>query len=239
MISGKEIRDNLKRIEDRIGEAAIHSGRSREDIKLVVVSKTKPIEVIRLAILAGVTDLGENYAEEGSDKIKMTAESTDVSWHMIGHIQSRKANLVCEYYDFAHSVDSVKLARRLNRILLEMNRVLPVLLEFNISGEPSKFGWEASLEERWEQHLSIVSELAALSNIDVNGLMTIAPYASSSKNNREHFARLYKLREYIVSQLPGVSLPNLSMGMSADFEEAILEGATIVRIGSAILGSRN
>ena len=239
MISTEDIKRNLERVEERIQRAVNKAGRARKDLQLVVVSKKKSSEIVSAAIDAGINLFAENYPEEGRDKIVRFSDQTEICWHMIGHIQSRKAKIVAQYYDFVHSVDSLKIANRLNRYLLEIDKVLPVLLEFNVSGESSKFGWNASEEDEWEQFLPIVSEIQTLSNLNLRGLMTMAPYSKHAKESQTHFAKLNKMREYFLAQLPIVKLPHLSMGMSADYQEGILEGATLIRVGSAILGARD
>lgn len=239
MINIEEIRVNYQRVENRIVEVAEAAGRNPQGIRLVTVTKGKQIEVVRAAIDAGATILGENYPEEGQSKILETKEQSDVQWHMIGHIQSRKANIVCAHYDMVHSLDSLKLARRLNRFSIDIDITLQVLLEFNISGEPTKFGWHAQDPDDWNRLLPEISELLKLPNLEVGGLMTIAPIVPDPHESRVYFRRLRELRDFLATQFPETSWDELSMGMSADFEAAIIEGATMVRIGSAILGPRS
>ena len=157
---------------------------------------------------------------------------------MIGHVQSRKADLIAEHYHWVHSLDSLKLAQRLDRCAAELGRTIPVLLECNTSGEQSKFGWPAWQEQRWPDLLPEVSQIVALPNLQVRGLMTMAPFLPEMEEARPYFRRLCQLQAFLASQLPQVAWDELSMGMSADFMVAIQEGATIVRVGTAIMGSR-
>lgn len=238
MNESQKIQDNYKRILDRISTAAITAGRNPNDVQLITVTKGKPLETVQEAVSAGAQILGENYPEEGQIKIQALSNHSDVKWHMIGHIQSRKARIVCEHYHFVHSLDSLKLARRLNRFSIEMDINLPVLLEINISGEPTKYGWPAHKREEWEGLIPELSEISQLPNLNVSGLMTIAPLGSNPEEARPHFRELCELLEYMEHQVPMANWKELSMGMSSDFEPAIMEGATMVRIGSAILGER-
>jgi pyridoxal phosphate enzyme (YggS family) len=157
---------------------------------------------------------------------------------MIGHIQSRKARLVSENFDWIHSLDSLKLARRLDQFAAEASRRIPVLLECNVSGEGSKSGWEAWREEDWPKLLPELEAVAAYEHLEVHGLMTMAPYLADPEKARPYFNRLRRLQAFLTAQLPQANWHELSMGMSDDFEIAIQEGATIVRIGTAILGPR-
>lgn len=234
-----EIQGKYQQILERIAEAANSVGRDPEDILLVTVTKGKSIEVVQDVIDAGAKILGENYAEEGQVKIIAASNNSGVKWHMIGHIQSRKARIVCEYYDYVHSLDSLKLARRLNRFSIELDINLPVLLELNISGEPTKHGWLAHHHDEWDRLIPEFTEIALLPNLQVRGLMTIAPVVSNPERSRPYFRDMRKLQEFLALQIPQINWKELSMGMSADFEPAIMEGATMVRIGSAILGARN
>ncbi len=234
----QSIRVNYQRVQERIAESAILSSRSPDDVKLITVTKGKSIETVQAAISAGARILGENYPEEGQTKILAASDQSSVQWHMIGHIQSRKARIVCENFNYVHSLDSMKLARRLDRFSGEMKNTLPVLLEINVSGEESKFGWRAHRKEDWAGLLAEFSEIIELPNLQVRGLMTIPPIVSDAEDSRPHFQLLRKLRDYLAMQLSNVNWSELSMGMSADFESAIKEGSTMVRIGTAILGAR-
>jgi pyridoxal phosphate enzyme (YggS family) len=157
---------------------------------------------------------------------------------MIGHVQSRKAEEVVRHYDWLHSLDSLKLARRLDRFAAETGRRLPVLLECNVSGEESKSGWPASQPEAWDQLAPEVEEILGLNHLEVRGLMTMAPFLPDPEGARPFFRCLVRLRDWLASRYQQTRWDQLSMGMSADFEVAVQEGATLVRVGSAILGSR-
>jgi pyridoxal phosphate enzyme (YggS family) len=158
---------------------------------------------------------------------------------MIGHVQSRKAELVCNNFDYVHSLDSLKLAVRYNRHAGVLSRKLPVLLQFNVSGEESKSGWDAWTELQWDQLIPEMEKILTLENIQVRGIMTMPPYAEDPEEVRPYFRRLVQLRNFLYSRFHHLDWNELSMGMSGDFEVAIQEGATWVRIGQAILGPRN
>lgn len=232
------IRENYQQALGKIAAAARRSDRDPQDVRLVVVTKSQPIEVVQAAIEAGVRILGENYPEEAVLKIQSLAEQSGVEWHMIGHVQSRKARLVADHFELLHSLDSLKLARRLDRFAAEANRVLPVLLEFNVGGEESKAGWEASQESDWEALIPDVSSLLDLPNLRVQGLMTMPPLETDPEDSRQFFQRLRQLRDRLASQFPQAAWRELSMGTSADFLVAVEEGATLVRVGTAIVGAR-
>ncbi|MBN2548600.1 MAG: YggS family pyridoxal phosphate-dependent enzyme [Anaerolineales bacterium] len=237
-MNNSPIRSNYLQVLEQIAQAALSARRPADHVKLVVVTKGHPVEAVQEAVEAGVSIFGENYAEEGSEKVITLREKPGLEWHMIGHIQSRKARLVSEYFDWVHSLDSLKLASRLNHFAVESGRVMPVLLECNVSGEESKFGWAAWQEHRWESLLEEFAQVAALPGLKVSGLMTMAPYLQDVEQARPYFRRLRCLRDYLAQQLPGVNWQELSMGISADFVVAVQEGATMVRIGTAILGAR-
>jgi len=223
---------------DQITSAARKSGRSPGEIRLVVVTKSQPVEIVRAAIEAGAAILGENYPEEGVMKIQSLALQTAVEWHMIGHVQSRKARLVVDHFALLHSLDSLKLAARLNRFAADSNRVLPALLEFNVGGEESKSGWDASVESKWDALLPEINSVMELQNLRVNGLMTMPPLETDPDRSRRFFLRLRRLRDYLAAQFTQTDWRELSMGTSADFTVAVEEGATLVRVGAAIVGAR-
>jgi hypothetical protein len=232
------IRENYQSTLDQIATAARRSNRDPNEIRLVVVTKSQPIEVVRAAVEAGVRILGENYPEEGVMKIQSIAEESGVEWHMIGHVQSRKARLVVDHFALLHSLDSLKLARRLNRFATEGNRVLPVLLEFNVGGEESKSGWDASDESQWNAFMPEIAEILDLSHLRVHGLMTMPPLETDPEDARRFFVHLRSLRDHLATQFPDVDWHELSMGTSADYPVAVEEGATLVRVGTAIVGAR-
>jgi pyridoxal phosphate enzyme (YggS family) len=232
------ISDNLDWIADRIQTAANKVGRKESQIRLVVVTKGHPLEMVRQAVEAGVRDIGENYVEESIPKINAIGGVGGLEWHMIGHIQSRKARKVVENFNWVQSLDSRRLAIRLDRFAGELGKQIPVLLESNVSGEESKFGFTAWNELEWSEFVEEVAPILELKNLKVEGLMTMPPLFPDPNQARPFFIRLRKLRDYLSSQFPTHNWHELSMGMSADFEIAIQEGATIVRIGTAILGPR-
>ena len=237
------IRDNIKRVEDCIAASCARAHRDPSEITLVAVSKQQSVATMLAAIDAGVKHLGENRVEEGMAKIPQVREraSQPVTWHMVGHVQSRKAKRAAQHFDVVQSVDSVKLARRLSRFAGESGRTLRVLLEMNVSGEASKYGlagynWyrDSSVREAlWHDAAAIM----ALPNIEVAGLMTMAPYEAEEKTIRRVFADLRGLRDEISRELQA-PLPVLSMGMTDDYHIAIEEGATVIRVGRALFGER-
>ena len=232
------IRENYQLALDQIATAARKSRRDPDEIRLVVVTKSQPLEIVRAAIEGGVRILGENYPEEAVTKIQSLAGQTGVEWHMIGHVQSRKARLVADHFALLHSLDSLKLARRLDRFAAEGNRVLPVLLEFNVGGEESKAGWDAADESQWNVFLPEIAELLDLSHLRVAGLMTMPPLETNPDDSRRYFQRLRALRDSLASEFPQTDWSELSMGTSADYPVAVEEGATLVRVGTAIVGAR-
>jgi hypothetical protein len=235
----EKIKENFLNTLDQISKAAISVGRDPGEIKLVVVTKTQPIEVVRAVIDAGAEYLGENYAEEAVQKIVALPPKYKVQWHMIGHVQSRKAALICEYFDYLHSLDSLKLAERLDRLAAERKRRLTVLLELNLGGEESKFGWPIWDKKNWEPILNDINKVAALPNLMVKGLMGMAPFFDDPEDARPFYRHLRLFRDFLRIRVPQLNLAELSMGMSGDFEVAVQEGATWVRIGQKILGTRN
>lgn len=235
----ESIRERYLETLDKIASAAKRAGRSSEAVKLVVVTKAQPVEVARAAIEAGALILGENYAEEGVTKIQSLQNFSAVEWHMIGHVQSRKAPLVAGHFNFMHSLDSLKLAKRLDRFCGEAGRVLPVLLEFNVGGEESKGGWEASDETRWSELAGEVSEIISLPNLRVCGLMSMPPLGETAEFSRPYFQKLKRLQVFLAGQFPQADFTELSMGTSTDYEIAVEEGATFVRVGTAIVGPRS
>ena len=231
--------ENFNRVSDRLESAATSVGRTGEQVRLVVVTKGQSIEFVHRAIEAGAKYLGENYVEESLPKIATVEKARGVEWHMIGHVQSRKARKVCEHFDWVQSVDSLRLATRLDRFASEMGKNLPILLECNVSGEETKYGWTAWNELEWGDLADEISPILEMSNLTLRGLMTMPPFFSNPEQARPYFVRLRKLRDYLLTKFPDNEWHQLSMGMSADYEVAVQEGATIVRIGTAILGKRN
>ena len=233
------IRQRYVQTLDAIAASARKAGRAPDSVRLVVVTKLQPIEVVEAAIEAGAKILGENYPEEAVQKITELKSPTAVEWHIIGHVQSRKARLVAEHFALFQSLDSLKLAERVDHFAAEFNRTLPVLLEFNVGGEESKSGWDASDETRWMDLLNDVNAVASLTHLQVRGLMTMPPLFTDPQAARPYFQRLRRLRDFLASRVPQIEWRELSMGTSADYPVAVEEGATLVRVGQAILGPRS
>lgn len=238
------IAENLAQVRATIAAACERADRPTESVTLVAVSKLKPAAMLVEAMDNGVQHFGENRVEESVIKIPMvTAQrpAQPVTWHMIGHVQSRKTKEVVPLFDRVHSLDSLKLAEKLSRLAVEHGKTLDVLLQMNVSGEASKEGFDAA---GWSVEASIRDELqrtarhaAALPGLNIVGLMTIAPYVDDPETIRPVFRELRLLRDDL-RQTTGLSLPELSMGMTDDYPVAIEEGATIVRVGRAIFGER-
>ena len=219
----------LKEIKLRISQAAVRAGRDPKDVVLIAVSKTFPVEAILAAYQAGQRLFGENRVQELASKVPMLPD--DIQWHLIGHLQGNKAGVAIKLSDTIEAVDSEKLVRRLDRLAEETGKMQKILLEFNISGEGSKFG------ETADAAFQISETALKLSNIKLHGLMTMAPFGAEDCELHKIFSGLRELRNNIEEKFDA-SLPELSMGMSSDYEIAIEEGATMVRIGSAIFGVR-
>jgi PLP dependent protein len=232
------IRERYQRVQEAIAAAAREGGRKGEAVRLVVVTKLQPVDIVTAAIGAGVRIFGENYAEEAAEKIEALGPQSGVEWHMIGHVQSRKAALVAQHFALVHSLDSVRLAQRLDKSAAGAGRVLPVLLEFNVSGEKSKHGWLAADEGQWDSLLDDIREMVSLANIRLEGLMTMPPLSTDPEAARAYFQRLRRLQDFLIRRVPEAAWQELSMGTSADFGVAVEEGATLVRVGQAILGPR-
>jgi pyridoxal phosphate enzyme (YggS family) len=232
-----EIARNLDSVRARIAAAAQRAGRSAEDVRLVAISKSQPVEKIVAAYELGQREFGENRVLEGIQKQLQLKAYPDIRWHMVGHIQSRKAEDAAHNFDVIHSIDRIKIARRLNRFVGPQGSRLPVFLEMNVSGEETKGGWNFSQVGQWQDRLAEVQPVLELEHLAVRGLMTMAPWVDDENVLRETFTRLRKLRDFLQEGF-GRELPGLSMGMTDDFEIAIEEGATAVRIGRAIFGER-
>ena len=234
-----EIKLKLQQIKARIRQAAQKSNRDPESIRLVAVSKTVPVETIQKAIAAGVTILGESYIQEARSKISASSlPSASASWHFIGHLQTNKAGHAVRLFDLIHSVDSFKLAHALNREAGKINKIQAVLIQVNIAKETTKSGIATQEAQK------LIAEIGTLSNLKVNGLMTMPPYFNNPEKARPYFDDLRSLRDQIQKNItaglaPNISMGELSMGMSGDFEVAIAAGATLIRIGTAIFGERN
>ncbi len=232
------ITENYQQVVEEIQQAASAAGRNPASVRLVTVTKGHTVSAIREVVQAGARWLGENYVEEALPKQAGLAAFAGLEWHMIGHVQSRKAGPVSQSFDMLHSLDSLKLAQRLERFSADAGQVLPVLLECNVSGEASKHGWPGWDEAAWEALVPALRHIGGLPHLQVRGLMTMAPYNEDPEESRPYFQRLRRLAEYLQEALPGLNFSELSMGMSGDYHVAIQEGATILRIGTAIMGVR-
>jgi len=229
----KMIKSNLEIIHQRINQAAEACGRNPDEVHLVAVSKTMPKEKLVAAVEAGVKTLGENYVQEAREKFN-DLYTLPVAWHFIGHLQSNKAKYVVKIFDLIHSVDSLKLAREIDKQAKKIDKIQDILIQVNISEEATKSGTRA------EQTLEIIQEISLLENVTIKGLMTMPPYFNAPERVQPFFKTLRELRNQIKEEnIPTVSMDELSMGMTGDFEVAIQEGATLVRIGTAIFGERN
>ncbi|MCA9902251.1 MAG: YggS family pyridoxal phosphate-dependent enzyme [Anaerolineae bacterium] len=237
------IRENIERVRERIVEACVRAGRDPNSVTLVAVSKTHPTESVLLAAEAGVQHFGENRVEEAQGKIPAVRLRTTqaLTWRMIGHLQSRKVKDALTLFQTVDSVDSVRLAEKLSRAATEAGLTLEILLEMNVSGEVSKYGFQAT---GWstdpavrEPLFQAILALAQLPGLQVRGLMTMAPIVDDMEQTRPVFAELAALRAAVQETL-GLPLPDSSMGMTDDYPIAIEEGATLIRVGRAIFGER-
>jgi pyridoxal phosphate enzyme (YggS family) len=221
--------DNLNSIQQRISAACNLAGRAGDSVTLLAVSKTHPAETIQAAVAGGQLLFGENKVQEAKAKIPLCPGRA--RWHFIGHLQSNKCRDAVELFEMIQGVDSLAIAQEINKRAAEAAKTMPVLLEVNLAGEASKFGYPP------ERLLAELNELNALPRLEIHGLMTIPPYATDAEKSRPYFRRLRELKMQCEDIL-GAPLPELSMGMSGDFEVAIEEGTTIVRIGTALFGQR-
>ena len=225
------IRENLTAVKQNITNACKKSGREAESVRLVAVSKTRPVEDLQEAYVCGCRDFGENKVQELVEKYE--AMPKDIRWHMIGHLQRNKVKYIVDKVYLVHSVDCVRLAEEISKEALKKDVTVSVLVEVNVAGEESKFGTMA------EEAVSLVEEIAKLPGICVKGLMTIAPYVENAEENRLYFAKLKQIYVDIIHKnIDNVCMEELSMGMTGDYEVAISEGATYVRVGTGIFGER-
>ena len=226
------MKSRIDNIKSRISHAAVAAGRDPSDVRLVAVSKTVAPAGVLAAIDAGLFTFGENYIQEAADKIETIADPR-LSWHFIGHLQSNKAKFAVQYFHLIHSVDSVKLAAEISKQAKKRNKMQDILIQINISEESTKSGVSA------DAAFSMVKEISTLENVSVQGLMTMPPFFDQPEKARPYFHQLARLRDRIAEAgIPDVDMKELSMGMTGDFEVAIAEGATLVRIGTAIFGAR-
>ena len=227
------ITENLAAVRSRIEAACTRAGRPRDSVRLLPVTKTKPPEAVLEAFAAGLHRFGENKVQEAYGKWEAMADLTDLHWSIIGHLQSNKARYVARFATEFHALDRLSLARTLDRRLQQEGRALDVLVQVNTSGEESKFGLHP------DEAQAFIKELPAFSSLRVRGLMTLALFSADAERVRQCFVLLRNLRDQLRQDAPdGIAMDELSMGMSGDFELAIEEGATIVRVGQAIFGAR-
>lgn len=225
------VTENLKTVEQNIANACRRSGRNREDVTLIAVSKTKPVELMEEAMDAGIHTFGENKVQEILKKQPLLPASTD--WHLIGHLQRNKVRQIAGKVSMIHSVDSLRLAEQIQKEYETRHLLAKILIEVNIAEEETKFGL------RPEETEEVIRKIAQMPNIQVCGLMTIAPFVENPEENRIYFCNLRKLLVDINGKnIDNISMTELSMGMTGDYEIAIEEGATFVRVGTGIFGSR-
>jgi PLP dependent protein len=224
-----DIAANLSQVRQRISAACARSGRDAASVELVTVSKGHPAEMVFAAAELGISMFGENRVQEAKAKIGLCPSR--LRWHLIGHLQSNKCRDAVQFFAMIQSVDSLALAQEINKWAEKSAKTMPVLIEVNVAGEASKFGYTP------EKVLAELAEINKLPKIEVHGLMTVAPYAQDAEKVRSVFRRLRELKGQC-EELLGAPLPHLSMGMSGDFEVAVEEGATMIRLGSAVLGPR-
>ena len=226
------LKDNLKQVEDNIAKACARAGRDRSEVTLIAVSKTKPVEMLQEIYDEGVRTFGENKVQEICEKYEQLP--SDIEWHMIGHLQRNKVKQVIDKAALIDSVDSYRLAQEISVQAQKKNICMPILVEVNIAQEESKFGISA------DDTVQLVEEIAALPNLEIKGLMTIAPFVTDPEENRTYFRQIKQLSVDIKNKnIDNVSMDVLSMGMTGDYEVAIEEGATMVRVGTGIFGARN
>ena len=226
------MKNRIEQVKKRIKDTAEACKRPMASIRLLAVSKTMPAEVVQDAIEAGILNLGENYIQEAREKINALS-AYPVTWHFIGHLQSNKAKYAVRLFDLIHSVDSLKLAQELNKYANKNDKIQAILIQVNVAKEVSKSGVYV------EDTLQLLKEVSRLENIAVKGLMTMPPFFNAPEKARPYFTALRELRDQIkMEAISNISMDELSMGMTGDFETAIEEGATIVRIGTAIFGDR-
>lgn len=222
---------NIKAIRQRMAAAAVRCQREPDSIKLLAVTKTVSAARVNEAIAAGIAAFGENYVQEAKEKI--AAIDKRVEWHMIGYLQTNKVKYVVNLFDYIHSVDRLELAREINRRAASTGRKMNILVEINVSGENTKSGIPMV------HAMELIKAISSLESLSVKGLMTMPPYSDNPESSRPYFSELKSLQKKIINEgIPGIRMDELSMGMTDDFEIAVEEGATIVRIGRAIFGER-
>lgn len=226
------LKENFANVEKNIEQACKNAGRSRDEVTLIAVSKTKPVEMLQEIYDENIRDFGENKVQELCSKMEQLP--SDIRWHMIGHLQRNKVKYIVGKVELIHSVDTYRLAEEINIQAKKQNVIVPILVEVNIAHEESKFGISA------EDAILLVEEISKLENIRIKGLMTIAPYVENPEDNRLYFRKIKQLSVDITNKnIDNVFMEILSMGMTGDYMVAIEEGATMVRVGTGIFGERN
>lgn len=226
------LKENLSVVEENIKKACEKAGRDRNEVTLIAVSKTKPVEMLKEVYDMGIRNFGENKVQEMCEKMDILPE--DIKWHMIGHLQRNKVKYIAGRTELIHSVDTYRLAEEINIQAKKKNIIIPILVEVNIAGEESKFGTSA------EDAMLLVEDISKLENVRIKGLMTIAPYVEDAEENRPYFRKIKQLAVDIANKnIDNVSMEILSMGMTGDYMVAIEEGSTMVRVGTGIFGARN
>lgn len=226
------IQENIFDVQDKIKKACERSGRNYSEVTLIAVSKTKPVSDIEDAYKTGIRDYGENKVQELDDKYIVLPK--DIKWHLIGHLQRNKIKYIIDKVNLIHSVDSIRLAQQINQEAEKKDITVNILIQVNVANEETKFG----LKE--DETITIIKEISTYSNIHIKGLMTIAPFTTYAENNRVYFNKLKSLSLKIADlNIPNVEMTELSMGMTGDYEVAVEEGATLVRVGTGIFGNRN
>jgi len=245
LLDAHALAESYARVQDRMVVAAQRAGRTPDDITLVAISKALPLANVKALYYLGHRHFGENRAAEGHDKMRAARETfapyeDPIVWHMIGHIQSRKAKSVVTGFDHIHSLDSVRLAQRLSRFAVEQDKNVPLLLECNVSGDASKHGFATDQcgdgTDQWEALNEEIALITELPNVEIRGLMTMAPIVPKPEVARQYFRALRNLRDRLSTHFPSTRWEQLSMGMTDDFEVAVEEGATMLRVGRAIFG---
>ena len=226
------IKENIKKVENNILQACENVKRDRQEVTLIAVSKTKPVEMLQEAYDYGCRDFGENKVQELVQKYEVMPK--DIRWHMIGHLQTNKVKYIVDKVALIHSVDSLKLAEEINKEANKHQIKVSILVEVNVAEEESKFGTTT------QNAMELVTAISQLPNIQIEGLMTIAPYVEDEEENRQYFVKLKQLSVDIKSKnIDNVDMDELSMGMTGDYGVAVEEGATLVRVGTGIFGERN
>lgn len=226
------IKENIDIVKSKVAAACRRSGRNSGDVTLIAVSKTKPVSDIEEAYETGTRDFGENKVQELDEKFPVLPK--DIKWHLIGHLQRNKVKYIVDKVELIHSVDSVRLAEQIEHEAAKKNITVNILVQVNVADEDTKFGL------RSEDTIDVIKQMSRLSHVRIKGLMTIAPFTDNPENNREYFRKLKKLSEEIEAlHIDNVEMKELSMGMTGDYEVAVEEGATLVRVGTGIFGNRN